>query len=125
MSSVEIIAHRGASYDAPENTLTAVQLGWQQQADGVEIDIKLSKDGHIVAFHDHGTARTTGANHTLAELTLAELRDLDAGSWKNARFAGERIPALEEILAIIPPGKRLFIEIKAGPDIVPELKRCI
>ena len=122
--AVEIVGHRGASYDAPENTLASVKLAWQRGTDAVEIDIYLSKDGKIVAFHDKTTKRTAGGRkHKIADLTLAELRKLDAGSWKDKKYKGERIPTLAEILKTIPAGKRLFIEIKCGPEVLPVLKR--
>ena len=122
---VEIIAHRGASHLAPENTLASVELAWKRGADGVEIDIWLTKDERIVAIHDEDTERTTGRKWKIADHTLAELRSLDAGSWKDASFAGERIPMLEEILASIPDGKRLFIEIKCKRQVLPELRRLL
>jgi glycerophosphoryl diester phosphodiesterase len=125
---VEIIAHRGASFDAPENTLASIRLAWQQQADAVEIDIHLSKDGKIVVFHDHNTRKTTDVNRKVANQTLAELRGLDAGSWKGQEWQGEKIPTLDEVLALVPPGKRLFIEIKPrlkqSPDVVKALSRA-
>lgn len=124
-AKVEIVAHRGASYDAPENTLTAVHLGWKQQADAVEFDVWLSKDGHIVLLHDKDTERVAGVKKLVAEQTLAELQRLDVGRWKDERFTGERIPLLRDVLATIPPGKRVFIEIKCGPEIVPELVRVL
>ena len=122
---VEIIAHRGASYLAPENTLASVNLAWNLGADAVEIDIYLTKDGRIVAMHDKTTERTAGPKWKIADHTLAELRRLDAGSWKDASFAGEPIPTLEEILASIPDGRRLFIEIKCGKEVLPELRRVL
>jgi glycerophosphoryl diester phosphodiesterase len=123
--AVEVIAHRGASRLAPENTLAAVTLAWQRGADAVEIDVWLTADGRIVALHDETTERTTGEPGKVAERTLAELRALDAGSWKGAVFAGERIPTLEEILATVPDGKRLFIEVKCKAEILPELDRVL
>ncbi|HUG91891.1 MAG TPA: glycerophosphodiester phosphodiesterase, partial [Planctomycetaceae bacterium] len=120
---VEIIGHRGASHDAPENTLASVMLAWQQGADAVEIDVFLSKDGRIIAIHDKTTKRLAGLDRPVADQTFAELRQLDVGLWKGGQFAGERIPTLAEVLATIPDGRRLFIEIKCGPEIVPELKR--
>jgi glycerophosphoryl diester phosphodiesterase len=124
-SGVEIIAHRGASHDAPENTLASVNLAWAQKTDAVEIDIYLTADGKIVAIHDDSTKRTAGLDKPVVRQTLEELKRLDAGSWKSPKYAGEKIPTLEEILRTIPEGKRLFIEIKAGPEIVPELKRVL
>jgi glycerophosphoryl diester phosphodiesterase len=123
--AVDIVAHRGASFDAPENTLAAEKLAWQQGADAVETDIFLSKDGKLAVSHDKNTKRTAGRDAEIVELTMAELKQLDAGSWKGAQFAGERIPLLEEQIALIPPGKRMFVEIKIGPEIVPELKRVL
>ena len=123
--ATEIIAHRGASYDAPENTLSAVRLGWQQQADAVEIDIFLSKDGQIVLQHDSSTKRTTGVDKKVADQTVSELRQLDAGRWKGERFANEKIPLLDEVIETIPPGKRLVIEVKCGPEVIPALKESL
>lgn len=123
---VEIVGHRGASYDAPENTLSALKLGWEQQADAVEFDVFLSKDGQIVLSHDADTKRAAGVDKKIVEQTYAELRHLDVGSWKSQKFAGERIPLLSEALATIPAGhKRVFIEVKCGPEIMPELKRVL
>jgi glycerophosphoryl diester phosphodiesterase len=120
---VEIVGHRGASYDAPENTLAAIRLGWEQNADAVEFDVYLSKDGQIVLIHDADTERVAGVKRKIVEQTTEELRQLDVGKWKHAKYTGEKIPLLSEALATIPPGKRVFIEVKCGPEIVPELKR--
>lgn len=122
-SAVDIIAHRGASHDAPENTLAAFRLGWQQRADGVELDIWLTKDGKIVVSHDENTKRTAGTAKKIPESTLAELRTLDAGSWKDPKWKSEKLPTLAEALALIPAGKRLVIEIKCGVEVLPELER--
>ena len=114
----EIIAHRGASYDAPENTLASIRLGWEQNADSVEIDVQFSKDGHIVVIHDDNTRKTSGVRKKVSEQTLAELKTLDVGRWKDAKWAGEKIPTLPEAFATIPDGKRLFVEIKCGPECI-------
>jgi glycerophosphoryl diester phosphodiesterase len=118
--TVEIIAHRGASREAPENTLASVRLGWQQGADAVEVDVHQSRDGHIVVIHDAHTRRTAGLNRRVRVQTLEELRLLDAGRWKHRRWTGERIPTLAEIIDTIPAGKRLFVEIKCGPECLPQ-----
>ena len=127
-TDVEIIAHRGASYDAPENTLESVNLGWAQGADAVEVDVYLSKDGHIVVHHDSDTKKLAGVDRKVVDQTLAELRQLDVGAWKGAKWKGVRIPELENVLATIPEGRRLFVEVKCGPEIVPDLagafERC-
>ncbi len=121
----EIIAHRGASADAPENTLAAIQLAWQQHADAAEVDVMLTVDGQIVVIHDETPLRTGGVDWPVSQRTLAELKTLDVGSWKSPRFASERIPTLAEMLDIVPPGKRLFIEVKCSVAVLPELKRVL
>jgi glycerophosphoryl diester phosphodiesterase len=123
--ATDIIAHRGASYDAPENTLTSVKLGYEQKADAVEIDIYLSKDGQIVLLHDNNTKRITGVDKKVVDQTLEELRQQDAGRWKGAQFTGEKLPTLDEVIAAVPTGKRLVIEVKCGPEVIPALKRSL
>ena len=123
--AVEIIGHRGASHDAPENTLASINLAWKQHADASETDVHLTKDGEVVVIHDFNTRRVGGRNRKVVEQTLAELKELDIGRWKGPQFAGERIPTLAEYLAAIPDRKRLFIEIKCGPEIVPRLADVI
>lgn len=116
-----ITAHRGASHDAPENTLAAFRLAWEQGADAIEGDFRLSSDGRMICAHDADTERVAGVKHVVAATPLAELRTLDVGRWKAGRFAGERLPTFAEVLATVPPGKRFFIELKMGPEIVPVL----
>lgn len=118
---MEIIAHRGASHDAPENTLAAIHLAWKQRADAVEIDVQLSQDNRLVVIHDATTTKTAGVKKSVHHQPLAALRQLDVGRWKHRRWTGERIPTLAEALDAIAQGKRLFVEIKCGPQCVPEL----
>jgi len=120
---VELFAHRGASRDAPENTVAAFQLAWKQHADGAECDLRITKDGRIVACHDETTKRTAGIELNIAQTDFAQLRTLDVGSFKGAAFKNERLPLLEELLATIPKGKKIYLEVKCGPEIVPELIR--
>lgn len=122
---MEIVGHRGASYDAPENTLAAIRLAWEQQADAVEFDVWLSRDGQIVLAHDQDTKRTAGVDRLISEQTYAELRRLDVGKWKHERYAGERMPLLSDVLPTIPAQRRVLIEVKCGPEIVPELERVL
>ncbi|MBO60367.1 MAG: glycerophosphodiester phosphodiesterase [Verrucomicrobiales bacterium] len=122
-ADVEIIAHRGASYDAPENTLESVKLGWEQKADAVEVDVFLSKEGQVVLHHDATTKKLAGVDRKVAEQTYAELRKLDVGAWKGAKWKGIRIPKLDAVLATIPDGKRMFVEVKCGPEIIPALAK--
>src|SRR5436190_9554723 len=96
---VELVAHRGASADAPENTVAAIKLAWEQKADASEFDVYLTKDGKIVVIHDATTKRTAGEDKKVADTSLEDLRKLEVGKWKNPKFAGEKIPTLEEMLA--------------------------
>lgn len=101
----KIIAHRGASADAPENTLAAFQLALDQGADGIELDVMLSKDRQLVVIHDDLVDRTTNGTGRVQDLTLAELRALDAGS-------GEKIPTLDEVLTRFGGKFLINIELK-------------
>lgn len=121
----EIIAHRGASHDAPENTVAAMKLAWQQQADAVELDVHLSRDGKLVVIHDPDTKRVAGVDRKVAEQSRAELLALDVGKWKGQKFTGEKLPSLEAMLAAVAPGKRVLVEVKCGPEAVPELGRVL
>ncbi len=123
--TVEIVAHRGASRDAPENTLTAVKLGWVQGADAVEIDVHLTADGEVAVIHDPTLMRTTGRNARVDETTLESIQKLDAGVWKGAAWRGERVPTLGQVLATVPKGRRLFIEMKAAEGLAPALQRAV
>ena len=120
-----IIAHRGASHEAPENTLPAFRLAWEQRADGIEADFLLSRDGRIVCIHDRDTKRVAGKKVVVADATLAELKTLDVGSWKDPKYAAERIPTIEEVIATVPKNKMFFIELKAGTEIVLPLKKVL
>lgn len=120
-----IIAHRGASKEAPENTLAAFDLAWQQGADGIEGDFRLSSDGVIVCMHDATTARVSAQRLSVAKTPFAALRKVDVGSWKGAKWSEERIPSLQEVLSAVPEGKKIFIEIKCGTEIVEPLEKAI
>lgn len=105
-----IFAHRGASAHAPENTLAAFQLALTQQADAIELDVKLSADGQVVVIHDATVDRTTNGTGRVKDLSLAELRALDAGSFFSEKFQGEKIPTLDEVFETV--GKRTFINVE-------------
>ena len=120
-----VIAHRGESYDAPENTLAAVNLAWERDADAVEVDVHLTKDGKIVVIHDDNTLRTAHTYGPVSNQTLEELRRLDVGAYKGKQWAKEKIPTLGEVLDTVPAGKQLFIEIKGDARILTELKRVL
>ena len=120
-----VVAHRGASFDAPENTLPAFKLAWEQGADAIEGDFLLTKDGHIVCIHDKTTQRLAEQNLVVSESTLEQLKTLDVGSWKNEKFEGTRIPIISEVFATIPEGKKIFVEVKCGVEIIPPLIKVI
>jgi glycerophosphoryl diester phosphodiesterase len=124
-AAVEIIAHRGASRDAPENTVASLKLGWEQKADADELDTRLTQDGRAVVIHDANTRRTTGVALGVAASTLAELRALDAGAWKGSQWTGEKLPTLAEAVETIPDGKRLFVDIKCRSEALPELEHVL
>jgi len=104
------LAHRGASAYAPENTLAAFRLAAEMGADGIELDAKVSRDGAVVIMHDATVDRTTDGAGRVSELTLAELKRLDAGSKFGAQFAGERLPTLDEVFDAV--GDKLIVNIE-------------
>jgi glycerophosphoryl diester phosphodiesterase len=121
-----IVAHRGASFDAPENTLAAFRLAWQLGCEAIELDVRTTKDGHVVVIHDETTERTGGGvDRPVADQTLAEIRALDAGGWKGSTYAGETIPTLADVLATVPRGGAVFVEIKSGIETVPAVAAAI
>ena len=97
-----VLGHRGASADAPENTLTAFRLALEQGADGFELDVRRCATGEVVVIHDADTLRVAGAPLAVGRTALAELRRLEVGAWKGARFRGERVPLLSEVLEAFP-----------------------
>ena len=122
MHKVQLIAHRGESHDAPENTLSAVSLAWERGATVVEVDVHATADHKICVIHDRSALRTTGKDLLVRKSTLTELQKLDAGSWKGEKWAGEKIPALEEVLETVPVHGKLVVEIKSGPGILDRLR---
>jgi glycerophosphoryl diester phosphodiesterase len=111
-----ICAHRGACVSHPENTLPAfaeaIRLGVHQ----IEFDVYLTKDNQCVVIHDGSVDRTTNGSGRISELTLAQIRRLDAGSWKDARFAGVKVPTLRETLAMMPVNIWLNVHTRGGLD---------
>ena len=124
-AQVEYVAHRGASYLAPENTLASARLAWELGVDAVELDCYLTGDNKLMVIHDGNTKRTSGQDFKVAETGSEILRGLDVGAFKDARYKGEKIPFLEEELALIPPHKKLVIELKSHSEILPELAKTI
>src|SRR6187399_1261740 len=112
LGPVELIAHRGESADAPENTLAAFRLAWERKVPAIELDVHLTKDGRLAVCHDFDTKRCAGVACKIRESLWDELKDLDVGQRFNPKFTGEKLPLLDDVLATIPDGARCFIEIK-------------
>lgn len=117
-----IVAHRGASHDAPENTLAAFRLAWEQGADAIEGDCYLTADKRIVFIHDRNAELVSGRNIYVGKATLCELQQLDVGTWKHSQFANEKIPLSGQVAKVVPADKKIYIDLKSGPEIVPILK---
>lgn len=120
-----ICAHRGASDTHPENTLAAFRAAIRLGAQMIEFDVALSKDKKLVLLHDNTVDRTTNGQGPVADLTLAELKALDAGSWKHQQFAGERVPELSEALAMMPENIWLNVHLKGGAELAERVARTI
>jgi glycerophosphoryl diester phosphodiesterase len=117
-----IIAHRGESYDAPENTLASINLAWKRDADAVEIDVQLTKDEKIVLIHDKTTLRTGGKYKRIASNNYDELLKIDVGKFKDTKWKDEKIPLLDNVIVTIPKNKILFVEIKSDKRIIKPLQ---
>lgn len=115
MSAPLILGHRGARAYAPMNTLPAFDLARQQGADGIELDVWLSKDGVPVILHDEHVDETTDGTGSICGMTLAEIERLDAGRWYGEAYAGTRIPTLQAVFARY-PGWLINVEVKAAGD---------
>lgn len=129
--TVTVVAHRGASAYAPENTLASMRLGIAMHADMVETDVQETKDHRLVVMHDATLARTTNAEHVyphrspwrVRDFTLAEIERLDAGSWKSAKYAGEHVPTLDQLLDTVQDsGTGLMLEAK-NPQLYPGMAK--
>lgn len=107
-----VVAHRGSSGVAPENTLAAFKRAIDDGADMIELDVRMTKDLELVVLHDRSIRRTTGARGYICHISLADLRRLDAGSWFHSSFSDERIPTLSQVIDILPAHLKLNIEVK-------------
>lgn len=125
MSSVLIIAHRGASAEAPENTLAAFDRAVALGAEMVECDVHQSQDGHLVVIHDFTLWRTARLRHQVRSLTLRELQKCDVGRWFHPRYAGERIPTVAETLERLKGRAQLNLEIKRGSPYYPKIEQRV
>lgn len=111
-----VVAHRGCSGEAPENTLASFRRAVAQGCDMIELDVRMTKDFHIVVHHDRALGRTTRGSGYVWDLTLNELRSFDAGSWFSPAFTGEQIPTLRQALEAIPPHVKVNIEVKTDGE---------
>lgn len=120
-----VIAHRGDSAHAPENTLSAFQMAADKRADAIEFDVKLSQDGHVIVIHDQTVDRTTNGHGDVRHLSLAGLRELDAGVRFEGRYPNERIPTLGEVFETV--GNRIHMNVELtnyatpGDELVPKV----
>jgi glycerophosphoryl diester phosphodiesterase len=136
-AEVATVAHRGARYVAPENTLSAVRAALERGADMVELDVRRSKDDRLVLLHDRDLRRTTNVervyprrrSYDVDDFTYRQLRRLDAGTWKRHRYAGERIPTLQQAVRLLQRRRAgLVLELKSPslyPGMVPDTARAL
>ncbi|MGD7045628.1 glycerophosphodiester phosphodiesterase [Jeotgalibacillus proteolyticus] len=126
MTNVKLFAHRGSCTMCPENTMAAFRQALREGADGIELDVRMSRDGYVVVIHDRTVTRTTNGRGTVAGLTLQQLRSLDAGSWYNEACKDEKIPTLEEVLQWIQATElELNIELKTEDDPYPGIEQAV
>jgi len=116
-----VIAHRGASAEAPENTMAAFARAWELGSDAIECDVRLTADGEVVCIHDADTSRVSGQRMQLEQNTYAALKALDVGAWLGPNYSGTQIPLLSQLLCNVPVGRQVFIEVKCGVEILPRL----
>ncbi|CAG0981893.1 glycerophosphoryl diester phosphodiesterase [Anaerolineae bacterium] len=120
VDNVLVFGHRGARAYAPMNTIPSFLLAVEQEADGIELDVWLSKDGHLVVIHNDTVDETTDGSGVVTEKTLAELKALDAGGWFGVPFLGTRIPTLDEVFQAMPEDFLINVEIKKADNTSPE-----
>ncbi|MPW26630.1 glycerophosphodiester phosphodiesterase [Alkalibaculum sp. M08DMB] len=126
MDRTIIYAHRGASGYSPENTISSFHKGIELGANGIELDVHLSKDGEIIVCHDGKVNRTTNGRGYIRELNLKQLKKLDAGSWFSKKYKGEKLPTLKEVFEVFNKEKMLInIEIKNIPFIYPDIEKKV
>jgi glycerophosphoryl diester phosphodiesterase len=120
-----LIAHRGESFLAPENSLSAINLAWKQGAHAVEVDVHLTLDKQIVVIHDNHTGRVGNRKLIIKKTKLSELKHVDIGVKKAPEFSGQKIPTLSELLETVPLAGKLIIEVKCGKEIIEPLMQLI
>ncbi|MCY3976508.1 MAG: glycerophosphodiester phosphodiesterase [Chloroflexi bacterium] len=122
-SETLIFGHRGAMARAPMNTMASFELAMQQGADGIELDVHLSRDGQLVVIHDDSVDATSDGQGKVADMTLDQLKRLDAGAWYSDEFAGQRIPTLDEVFDAFGDGMFINVEIKSSRETVDRLEK--
>jgi glycerophosphoryl diester phosphodiesterase len=120
-----VIAHRGASADAPENTIAAFELALDQGADGIELGVHLSQDEHPIVIHDFTLERTTDGAGPVSAHTVRELKRLDAGGWRDRRFRGQRVQTLQEVLERFRDRTRFWVELRGGAALYPAIEERV
>lgn len=125
--STTFVGHRGVAYRAPENTLASFELAWELGVEAAECDIMLTKDNRVIVFHDKKGKRLTGNNFIVKNSNYNDIAELpiSLSPTNSKEYEGETIPLLEEVLATIPDGRILVIEIKTGPEILPYMQKVI
>lgn len=121
----KVFAHRGASADAPENTMAAFEMALEMGADAIELDVQMSRDGYLVVVHDPVLERTTDGEGFVKDYTLEELQRLDAGTWFDERFRGERIPTLAQVFELVRGQAVLNVEFKLMPIRYPGIQEAL
>jgi glycerophosphoryl diester phosphodiesterase len=119
------IAHRGASVDAPENTIAAFELGLAEGAEGLGIEVHLSRDDHPVVIRDFSLERTTDGAGPVRAHTVRELKRLDCGGWHSRQFRGQRLQTLQEVLERFRDRARFWIELPAGSEVYPDVEERV
>ena len=120
-----VIADRGASADAPEHTIAAFELALAQGADGIALDVHLTRDGQPVVIHDFTLERTTDGAGAVRAHSTQEVKRLDAGGWRDRRFRGQRVQTLQEVLERFRDRTQFWIEIKGGSDVYPDIEERV
>ncbi|MBM6994597.1 glycerophosphodiester phosphodiesterase [Paenibacillus sp. DXFW5] len=126
MTDIINFAHRGAAGHYPENTMLAFAKALEMGATGIETDVQMTRDGQLVLIHDETLQRTAGTSEWVKDLTLAEIKQREVGSWFHGDFAGERIPALEELLDLVRGTDTIVnIELKTGVVLYPGIEQKV
>lgn len=120
-----LIGHRGAPTEAPENTLASFAAAARAGADAIELDVRMTRDGHLVVAHDATCGRTVSGSGAIEAMSLDDVRARDAGAWFSPGFAGERVPLLSEVLRELPPKMALDVEIKADAENAPRVPAAL